>query len=155
MQVGQVCSIGEFECLEDIELINLSDFGEDLELKIWYEEITQPVHNEIRHKYFITQFISDVLMKFNKTGLYFKSVQSAGDNIVCYSPEKFRLIQYSEKLYKANKIKYEYDQIEDTIREYVKRTDHRRSISDLNTNDTEENERQVEYLLNWIDNKLK
>ncbi|CQR52424.1 RES family NAD+ phosphorylase [Paenibacillus riograndensis] len=151
LQVGQACSIGEFECVEDMELINLSDYGNDLEIKIWYEVLTQPVHNEIRYKYLITQFMSDVLMKFNENGLYFKSVQSTGDNIVCYYPEKFRLIQFSEKLYKANKIKYDFEQIKDTVREYVDRKDHYLNISDLNTDETEENEKHVNYLLEWID----
>ena len=150
LQVGQECSIGKFKCVEDIELINLSDFGEDLELKIWYDIITQPVHDEIKYKYFITQFIAEVLMRINSNGLYFKSVQSNGDNIVCFEPSKFELVKYSEKLYMAQKIKYDYIQMEDTVRKFAKRDDVH-LINDLNTDLAEENEKQINYLLKWIE----
>ena len=150
LQVGQDCSIGEFKCVEDVELINLSDFGEDLELRIWYDIITQPVHDEIKYKYFITQFVAEVLMRINSNGLYFKSVQSNGDNIVCFEPSKFELVKYSEKLYMAQKIKYDYIQIEDTVREFAKRDD-AYLINDLNTDLAEENEKQINYLLEWIE----
>lgn len=150
LQVGQDCSIGKFKCVEDVELINLSDFGEDLELRIWYDIITQPVHDEIKYKYFITQFVAEVLMRINSNGLYFKSVQSNGDNIVCFEPSKFELVKYSEKLYMAQKIKYDYIQIEDTVREFAKRDD-AYLINDLNTDLAEENEKQINYLLEWIE----
>lgn len=152
LQVGQECSVGEFECINDIELINLSDFGDDLELKIWYEIITQPVHSEIKYKYFITQFISEVLMKFNSYGLYFKSVQSNGNNIVCFKPENFKLVKYSEKLYKAEKINYNYTEVEDDVRKFAKRND-THLINDLNTDLVEMNEKQIEYLIGWIENE--
>lgn len=152
LQVGQECSIGKFECVEDIELIDLSDFGDDLELKIWHDIITQPVHDEIKYKYFITQFIAEVIMRINSNGLYFKSVQSNGYNIVCFKPDKFELIRYSEKLYKAQKIKYEYIQVEDTVRKFSKRNDEH-LINDLNTDLVEENEKQIQYLLEWIENE--
>lgn len=150
LQVGQECSVGKFKCVNDIELINLSDFGDELELKIWYDIITQPVHDEIKYKYFITQFIAEVLMKLNSNGLYFKSVQSNGHNIVCFKLDNFELVSYSEKLYMAKKIKYDYMQVEDTVRKFAKRDDSH-LISDLNTDFVEENEKQVEYLTNWIE----
>lgn len=149
LQVGQECSIGKFECTDDIELINLSDFGEDLELRIWYDIITQPVHNEIKYKYFITQFIAEVLMRINSSGLYFKSVQANGYNIVCFEPSRFKLVKYSEKLYMAQKIKYEYMQVKDTVRKFSKRND-AHLINDLNTSFVEENKKQINYLLEWI-----
>lgn len=150
LKVGQECSVAKFKCVNDIELINLSDFGDDLELKIWYEIITQPVHDEIKYKYLITQFIAEVLMKLNINGLYFKSVQSTGDNIVCFKPDNFELIMYSEKLYMAKKIKYDYIQVEDTIRKFSQRDDSH-LISDLNTDFVEENEKQIEHLSEWIE----
>lgn len=152
LQVGQECSVGEFKCIDDIEMINLSDFGDDLELKIWYDIITQPVHSEIKYKYFITQFISEVLIKINNNGLYFKSVQSDGYNIVCFKPDKFELIRYSEKLYMAQKIKYDYIQVEDAVRQFSKRNDEH-LINDLNTDLVEENEKQIQYLSEWIKNE--
>lgn len=152
LQVGQECSIGKFKCIEDIELIDLNDSSNDIELKILYSIVTQPVHDEIAYKYLTTQFIADVLMKLNSNGLYFKSVQSNGDNIVCFKPDKFELVKYSEKLYRAKKIDYEYEMIEDTIREYAKRDDEH-LINNLNTEVDEENEKQVEYLREWIENE--
>lgn len=150
LQVGQECSIAKFKCVNDIELINLSDFGNDLELKALYEIITQPVHDEIKYKYFITQFIAEVLMKLNSNGLYFKSVQSTGDNIVCFKPDNFELITYSEKLFMAQKLRYDYIQVEDAIRKFAKRDDSH-LISDLNTDFVEENEKQIEFLYEWIE----
>ncbi|CCL19703.1 TPA: RES family NAD+ phosphorylase [Clostridioides difficile] len=150
LQVGQECSIAKFKCINDIELINLSDFGNDLELKAWYEILTQPVHDEIKYKYFITQFIAEVLMKLNSNGLYFKSVQSTGNNIVCFKPHNFELITYSEKLFMAQKLRYEYIQVEDAIRKFAKRDD-THLINDLNTDLVEENEKQIEFLNEWIE----
>ena len=91
-------------------------------------------------------------MRINSNGLYFKSVQSNGYNIVCFKPDKFELIRYSEKLYKAQKIKYEYIQVEDTVRKFSKRNDEH-LINDLNTDLVEENEKQIQYLLEWIENE--
>ncbi|MDM0716659.1 RES family NAD+ phosphorylase [Clostridium perfringens] len=149
LQVGQECSIARFKCVENIELINLSDSNNNLILKAWYDIITQPVHDEIKYKYFITQFISDVLRNLNSNGLYFESVQANGHNIVCFKPDKFELINHSEKIYKAKKIKYEYIEVEDTIREFAKRNDSH-LINDLNTYLVEENEKKIKYLNRWI-----
>lgn len=154
LQVGQECSIGKFKCVKDVELINLSEFGDDLELKAWYDIITQPVHDEIKHKYFITQFIAEVLINLNSEGLYFKSVQSTGNNIVCFNPDNFKLIEYSEKLYRANKIKYQFNQVEDTVRQFAKREDSY-LINSFNEKIAEENEKQIEYLLKWIEEEKR
>lgn len=149
LQVGQECSIAKFKCTNNVKLINLSDFEHDLELKIWYEILTQPVHESIRHKYLITQFLSEVFLKLGAEGLYFKSVQSNGYNIVSFKPINFELIKFSEKIYEANKINYEFKQIEDSIRKFAKKNeDH--LINDLNTDKVEENEAMVERLLEWI-----
>lgn len=90
------------------------------------------------------------MMKLNINGLYFKSVQSTGDNIVCFKPDNFELIMYSEKLYMAKKIKYDYIQVEDTVRKFARRDDSH-LISDLNTHFVEENEKQIEHLSEWIE----
>ncbi len=154
LQVGQECSVAKFKCVKDIDLINLSDFDGDLELKIWYEILTQPVHEQIKYRYYITQFLAEVLMRINSNGLYFKSVQSTGHNIVCFKPDNFELISYSEKLYKAESIKYDYIQIEDTIRKFAQRNDSH-LINDLNTDYVEENEKRIDYLLQWIEEEKK
>ena len=154
LQVGQLCSIAEFECVDDIELIDLSDFGNDLELKIWYEVITQPIHDEIKYKYLITQFMSEVFMQFNNIGLYFKSVQSSGDNIVCFQPNKFNLIKYSEKLYKTESINYKYYQFEDSVREFSKRND-THLINPYNSDIDDSNEHQINYMEEWIEYEKK
>ena len=154
LQVGQLCSIGEFECIEEIELINLSNFADDLELKAWYEIITQPVYDSIKYKYFITQFMSEVLMQFNSNGLFFKSVQSEGENIVCFKPDKFKLVKFSEKLYKADKIKYSFNEYEDTIRKYSERDDSY-LLNPYNSNDDDENEKKFNYMEECIEHEKK
>ena len=112
LQVGQECSVGKFETIDDINLLDLSKFEDDLELSLWSEIITAPIHDEIKYKYLVTQFLAEVLKRTQEDidGLYFKSVQSTGYNIVSFKPEKFNLIKYSEKLYVANKIKYTYQE---------------------------------------------
>lgn len=154
LQVGQECSVAKFKCVNEVDLINLSDFNGDLELKIWYEILTQPVHEQIKYKYFITQFLSEVLMKIEGSGLYFKSVQSDGYNIVSFNPNNFELIPYSERIYKATSIKYNYIPIEDAIREFANKED-TYLINDLNTDKVEENEKKINYLLKWIEEEKK
>ena len=88
-------------------------------------------------------------MKLNSHGLYFKSVQVSGNNIVCFDLDNFKLIEYSERLYKAKEIKYEYDVAEDTIRKFAERNDEY-LINSYNSDIDKENEEQVEYLLKWI-----
>lgn len=152
LQIGQNCSIGKFKCREQIEVIDLTKFNDDVEIKTWLEILTQPVHDGTKHIYNITRFLADVFKSINDNGIYFESVQAEGYNIVCFEPSLFQLVEYSEKIYTATKIKYVYQQVEDSIREYSKKGNSK-YINSYNEYEDEKNEKKFEYLNNWIKNE--
>ncbi len=154
LQIGQNCSIGEFKCKKQIEVIDLTEFSNDIEMATWLKMLTQPVHNRIRYIYNITRFLADIFKSINSNGIYFESVQAKGHNIVCYDPSLFQLVEYSEKIYVATKIKYNYQQVEDSIREYSK-NGKSNYISSYNEYEDEKNEKKFDYLNDWIENERK
>lgn len=120
LQIGQTCSIGEFKCKNQIEVIDLKRFDDDAEIGAWLKILTQPVHDGTKYIYNITRFLADIFKSLNGYGIYFESVQAEGHNVVCFDPSLFQLVEFSEKIYEATKIKYAYKQVEDSIREYSK-----------------------------------
>lgn len=152
LQIGQNCSIGEFKCKERMEVIDLTKFSDDLEMKAWLKILTHPIHNGKKYIYNITCFLADIFKSINSKGIYFESVQAEGHNIVCFDPSLFQLIEYSEKIYAATKIKYDYQQVEDSIREYCK-NGKSKYINSYNEYEDEKNEKKFEYLNNWIEHE--
>ena len=152
LQIGQNCSIGEFKCKEQMEVIDLTKFSNDIEMETWLKILTQPVHNGTKHIYNITRFLADIFKSINSNGIYFESVQAEGHNIVCFDPSLFHLVEYSEKIYAATKIKYNYQQVEDSIREYSK-NGKSKYISSYNEYEDEKNEKKFDYLNDWIENE--
>ena len=150
LQIGQNCSVGEFKCKKEIEVIDLTKFCGDIEMEVWLKILTQPVHNGTKHIYNITRFLADIFKSINSNGLYFESVQAEGNNIVCFNPALFELVEYSERIYTATKIKYNYQQVKDSIREYAKKSTGK-SISSYNEDEDEENNKKFEYLNDWIE----
>lgn len=148
LQVGQKCSVSEFECLNDIELVDLTKFSDDIEMQAWIKILTQPIHSEISYKYNITRFLADVLKNINDTGIYFNSVQSVGKNIACFRTNVFKPIKYSSKIYTASKITYETEKVIDSIDEYVKKGT--REINTYNEYKEKEMEERLEYFENWV-----
>lgn len=104
IQVGQECSVAKFIAVKDIILLNLVEKSTDLEMRIWYEILTQPVYEDIKYKYLITQFLADIFSRKFENGIYFNSSQGKGHNIVSFHPEQFSLVPYSERLYSAHSI---------------------------------------------------
>ncbi len=154
LQIGQNCSIGEFKCKEQMEVIDLTRFDNDMEIETWLKILTQPVHNGTEHIYNITRFLADIFQSINSNGIYFESVQAEGHNIVCFDPSLFQLVEYSEKIYAATKIKYDYQQVEDSIQEYSK-NGKSKYLNSYNEYENEKNEKKFEYLDDWIENKRK
>lgn len=152
LQIGQNCSIGEFKCTNPIEVIDLTKFYGDVEIETWLRILTQPVHSDTKHIYNITCFLADVFKSLNNNGIYFESVQSEGHNIVCFEPSLFKLVKYSEKIYTATKIKYTYQQVEDSIREYSK-SGKSKNINSFNEYEDEKNDKKFDYLEQWIQNE--
>ncbi|MCQ4755782.1 RES family NAD+ phosphorylase [Enterocloster bolteae] len=152
LQIGQNCSIGEFKCKEQMEVIDLTRFDNNGEMETWLKILTQPVYNGTEHIYNITRFLADIFKSINSNGIYFESVQAEGHNIVCFDPSLFQLVEYSEKIYAATKIKYAYQQVEDSIQEYSKNRKNK-YIDSYNEYENEKNEKKFEYLNDWIENK--
>jgi lysophospholipase L1-like esterase len=64
----------------------------------------------------------------------------------------FELVEYSERIYTATKIKYNYQQVEDSIREYAKKSTGK-YINSYNEYEDEKNNKKFEYLNDWIENE--
>ena len=154
LQIGQNCSVGEFKCIKQIEVIDLTTFGDDEEIGTWLKILTQPVHDGTKHIYNITRFLADVFRSINNNGIYFESVQAEGHNIVCFNPSLFQLVKYSEKIYTATKIKYDYQQVDDDIREYA-RNGKSKYINPYNEHEEEKRKQEFDYLEDWIKNEEK
>lgn len=154
LQVGQVCSIGTFRCKKDVNLINLSKFDNNIEMKIWLSIITQPVHSDIKHKYNITRFLAEVFKQINDWGIYFDSIQSNGHNIVCYHTDLFDLIPYSEKVFVAKKIKYDYEPAVNDVQKYAQKND-THNLNNYNLDRERETEEKFKYFLNWIEHEKR
>lgn len=118
-QVGQECSIAKFTAIKDVVLLNLVETSTDLEMRIWYEILTQPVYEDIKYKYLITQFLADVFSRKFENGIYFNSSQGNGHNIVSFHPEQFALVPYSEKLYSTRSISIKEVLISDSADEFT------------------------------------
>lgn len=154
LQIGQNCSVGEFICREKLQVIDLTKFSDDEEMKTWLKILTQPVHNGTKHIYNTTRFLADIFKSINGNGIFFESVQTEGHNIVCFEPSLFQRVKYSEKIYTATKIKYAYQQVEDAIREYSKRKKDE-YISSYNEYEEKKNQEKFDYLNDWIESERK
>lgn len=107
-QVGQLVTVAKFKLFSDLELLDLSCYYNDIELDAWKYIMVQPIHEGIKKRYLITQFLSDVLRHINGNGFYFKSSQTDGYNIVCFKPYIFYEIDLSEELYQIAEISYKF-----------------------------------------------
>lgn len=120
LQVGQDCTVAQFKSTRDVKLMNLVvNRKDDLEIQLWYRIMTQPVYDAVQYKYLVTQFLADVFRENFRDGIYFKSSQGEGKNIVCFDPSAFALKKYSEKIYRATSIQYRHSIVVDSADEYT------------------------------------
>lgn len=154
LQVGQECSVGAFRCINKVKLIDLSKHFNRPEIDIWRDFLLQPIHREINYLYKMTQLITDVFVQLGVSGIYFDSTQTKGKNIVCFKDNCFELIEFSEKIYKADKIDYKISLVEDSIRKYYKSKNYNMFYS-FNQEDDEENESEIKHFELWIENERK
>ncbi len=154
LQVGQICSIAQFECVKRGKYILVESQDENNEIAELYSILTKPVHSDIKEYYLVTQFFADVFKKIGYDGMIFFSTQGTGKNIVSFKKEYFKYVKYSEKMYKANKISYEYEMIED---EYKKYTDYRKYLGPGNISEDEKRESKYQYIeekISYEDNRI-
>lgn len=69
---------------------------------------SEAVPKEETHKYFVTQFLSEIFRTLGYSGIMYDSPQNDGEgyNVICYYPDMFRLIENSEEMFKIEKVKY-------------------------------------------------
>lgn len=137
LQVGQICSVGKFKSTKTIELIDLTNIENDLKISLWANIFTEPISSDKKNRYNITRFLAEVLKHINKYGIYFESIQSKGNNIVCFQPDIFKSVQFSEKTYIAQKIAYEFEEFNDAIKEFSERQ-YYSSLTPINDDEEEE-----------------
>ena len=139
LQVGQICSIVQFKCIKEGKYLFIENKSEEA----LYDILTRPVHNGTKDYYLVTQFFSDIFKALGYDGLVFFSTQGIGKNIVCFKERHFKQVKYSEKMYRAKKISYEYEIVEE---EYKKYTDYKKLLNSCNTDEDQKRENKYNYI---------
>ena len=139
LQVGQICSIVQFKCVKEGKYLFIENESEE----VLYDILTRPVHNGIKDYYLVTQFFSDIFKKLGYDGLTFFSTQGIGKNIVCFKEGYFEQVKYSEKMYRAKKISYEYEIVEE---EYKKYPDYKKVLNPYNIDEEQKREDKYDYV---------
>ena len=148
LQVGQICSIAQFECVKKGKYVLIEIQAGNNEIENLYNTLTKPVHSGIKDYYLVTQFFADVFRKMGYDGMIFPSTQGEGKNVVSFNKDYFSFVKYSEKMYIAKKICYEYEEVEDSYKKYP---DYYRYL--MSGNISEDEKRENKY--NYIENKIE
>lgn len=146
LEVKQVCSVANFKCKNGgkyFRMIPDPCYFDEFDMLI-YEILTQPIHSEIKYKYRMTQFFADIIKQQGYRGIYFKSTQSEGENIVCFYPNDFEYIPFSERIVTATKIQYSIEVLDEEYKQYPDYRKYMMSNSSLD----EIVENHVEHILN-------
>ena len=150
IEVNQICSIAKFECIKSgdyLRLIPDPNYQNEYEM-ILYDILTQPIHDEIKYKYYITQLFSDIIKQLDYRGIYFKSTQSDGCNVVCFYPKDFKYIDFSERMFRATNIQYTIEEVQESYKDY---SDYRRLMNSYNSDETDIREKQFEHIVERIE----
>lgn len=105
LKVGSICSIAEFRQKKDLRLLNLDNN------KTLKEFLITPVGDENRYHYKFTRFISDLIKSIGIDGIAYDSVQSNGKCFVIFDDQNFELIPYSEKMFLAKRVEYQFAEV--------------------------------------------
>ena len=154
LQVGQVCSVARFRCIKDGAFVEIDKNSNKDELKKLYYILTKPVHSGTKDYYQITQFFSDIFLMMRFDGIVFPSSQSEGKNIVVFNKKLFEQEKYSERMYHATKIVYEFEAVNDGYEQYH---DYRTLLNSGNIEEEEKRESKYRYIedkIEYYDNKL-
>ena len=105
LKVGSICSIAEFRQKKDLRLLNLDNN------KTLKDFLITPVGDENRYHYKFTRFISDLIKTIGIDGIAYDSVQSNGKCFVIFDDQNFELIPYSEKMFLAKRVEYQFAEV--------------------------------------------
>lgn len=148
LEKNQICSIGKFECVKALEYLDLTINSEDDFFNTVKEIMLQPIHNEIRYKYLITQFISDIIKSIGFSGIIYESTQGTGENIVCFDSSAYKFVDYSDEMHKVTRIIYEVSKVEEGYKEYHRYDE---LLNTCNLNEEDEQDKVFDYIQNKID----
>ena len=112
LKIGSICSIAEFRQKKDLRLLNLDNN------KTFKDFLIVPVGDDNKYHYKFTRFISDLIKNCGIDGIIYDSVQSKGKCFVIFDDQAFELVNYSEKMYLAKQVHYEFNEV---LPEYVEK----------------------------------
>ena len=110
LKVGSICSIAEFKIKRDLRLLNLDNN------KTFKDFLIVPVCDDNKYHYKFTRFISDLIKNCGIDGIIYDSVQSNGKCFVIFNDQNLELVEYSEKMYLAKQVHYEFSEV---LPEYI------------------------------------
>lgn len=102
LKENEICSISEFSCVRNGIYVDVISMFDIIELKPLADILLQPIDDNKRI-YEITQFISDIFKKIGYSGILYPSTlkRSNGLNLVCFYPDYFEFVMYSDRIYKG------------------------------------------------------
>lgn len=101
LKESEVCSISNFLCVTGGVYVDVFKMLNILELKPLADILILPESYDARI-YEITQFISDIFKTMGYAGiLYPSTLINSGMNLLCFYPEHFQFIMYSDKIFKG------------------------------------------------------
>lgn len=145
LEVNQICSIAKFKCVKTgpyLRLIPDPNYQDEYEVLL-YEILTQPIHDEIRYMYHITQLFSDIIKRLDYKGIYFKSTQTEGYNIICFYPEDFEYVNFSERMFTASKIQYTIEVVQENYKRYH---DYRKVMGSYDSDEEDFREKRLDHI---------
>ena len=147
LKENELCSIAEFKCIKKAQYVDITQMnGELQELN---NMLMKPVIEDSSKIYKVTQFLSDIFKEMGYAGIAYNSTIGEGQNIVCFYPEYFEFILYSEKAFKGI-CNENRDVIPlNLIDEFKKYPEYRKEMYSFG--DDEEKEEEFEYIIEKIE----
>ena len=100
LELDEVCSIADFMCNQDGIYVDVFQMKEDVLLQDLYQILMKPKSCNDRI-YEITQCLSDIFKVMGFIGIKYPSTLTQGRNLVCFYPEMFNFVLYSDRVYKG------------------------------------------------------
>ena len=149
LKENEICSISDFKCVKSGVYVDVISMLNIDELRPLAEILLQPIENNKRI-YEITQFISDIFKELGYSGILYPStlIKSNGKNLVCFYPNYFIFVMYSDRIYKGVLDKCGNIIPVSQMDEFKKYPDYRKEMYFLG--DTPEKEEAFEYIIDKI-----
>ena len=70
--------------------------------------LSRAITRDERHRYLVTQFVSDGFRKLGYDGIFYSSSITDGQNLLIFNPDNFEYVEYESSVYDINTVKYQY-----------------------------------------------